>query len=158
MQSNGAGWLVADVMREPVCIEPHDSVTRARLLMQFHGIGHLVVTDGRRLIGLASEGELRRLCRAEDPGESGAWLEDMSIGDVMIQRPTTLPPSAPLYEAAELLRGRALGCIPIVENDRVVGTVTEAELSGGFRDRSGDGVIPCVSPAGSPVRRARRVA
>ncbi len=158
MQGNGAGWRVGDVMREPVFIEPHDSVTRARLLMQFRGIGHLVVTDGRRLVGLVSEGELRRLCRAENPGECGAWLEDMSIGDVMIERPSTLRPSAPLSEAADLLRGRALGCIPIVEDDRVVGTVTEAELTGGFRDRSGDAVIPGVSPAGSPVRSTRRVA
>lgn len=160
MRENEDGWRVADVMREPVCVEPHDSVTRALLLMQFHGVGHLVVTGKRHLVGLVVERELRTLCRAEHPREGNGddWIAELSVEQVMILRPATLPPSASLSEAADLLRGRAIACVPIVEDGRVVGTVTHAELLGApakTRDRSGDAVIGRVALGRLPARRAR---
>jgi CBS domain-containing protein len=46
----------------------------------------------------------------------------------MTARPRTLPPDATAHDAARLMRDEAVGSLPIVEGDRLVGTVTDRDL------------------------------
>jgi acetoin utilization protein AcuB len=108
---------LGDIMKQPVeTIEPNQSVAVARERMRRMRIHHLVVVEGRDVRGVVSERDLR----AVDDGRSVA--EAMSHGAV------TAPAHTTLRQAANLLRGRAIGCIPIVDGGRLLGVVTIADV------------------------------
>jgi CBS domain-containing protein len=50
------------------------------------------------------------------------------VSDVMTGRPRAVTPQTPLTEVAELMDAEDVGSIPIVENDRLVGVVTDRDI------------------------------
>jgi acetoin utilization protein AcuB len=110
---------LGDIMSENVdSISPGDPLQLAMELMGRQQIHHLVVIDGRDVVGVISAGDL-------DPRRSSAGVV---ARDVMSHPVVTALPDTTVTEAANLLRGRHIGCLPIVENGRLVGIVTVADL------------------------------
>ena len=52
----------------------------------------------------------------------------MQLRDVMTPNPVTVGPSATLQEAARIMRDEDTGVVPIVENGRPVGVVTDRDI------------------------------
>jgi CBS domain-containing protein len=52
-----------------------------------------------------------------------------TIQDAMTSNPTTITPDTTVQEAARLLKSEDVGSLPIVEGDRLVGTVTDRDLA-----------------------------
>jgi CBS domain-containing protein len=50
------------------------------------------------------------------------------VGDVMTTRPRAVTPQTPLSEVAELMDAEDVGAIPVVEDDRLVGIVTDRDI------------------------------
>src|ERR1044071_1439794 len=53
-----------------------------------------------------------------------------SIRDLMTSNPRTLESGSSVVEAARLMRDEDAGIVPIVEGDRLVGTVTDRDVAG----------------------------
>ncbi len=53
----------------------------------------------------------------------------MKAKDVMSKKPEFLPPNATLKEAANQMRSQDYGFIPVGENDRLVGTLTDRDIT-----------------------------
>lgn len=53
----------------------------------------------------------------------------MKAKDVMSSQPEFLPPSTTLEEAAKLMKSHDYGFIPVGENDRLIGTVTDRDIA-----------------------------
>ena len=51
-----------------------------------------------------------------------------TVADLMTPDPVTVDAQATVRQAANLIRGRTIGCLPITEGDRVVGIVTVSDL------------------------------
>jgi acetoin utilization protein AcuB len=105
-----------DIMSTPVeTITTRTPAAEARALMKRQAIHHLVVMDGRKPIGVVSARDLA----ADRLG---------SVRDIMSAPVATARPRATVREAANLLRGRTVGCLPIVDGGKVVGIVTISDL------------------------------
>ena len=52
----------------------------------------------------------------------------MKVKDVMTTEPITTTPETPLTEAARVLTEQKIGCLPVVENGRLVGILTESDF------------------------------
>lgn len=52
----------------------------------------------------------------------------MLAKDVMSKKPEFLPPTATLKQAADLMRKNNYGFVPVGENDRLVGAVTDRDI------------------------------
>jgi CBS domain-containing protein len=52
-----------------------------------------------------------------------------TIRDAMTSNPTTVEPSTTAQEAARKMKSEDVGSLPIVENDRLVGVVTDRDLA-----------------------------
>jgi CBS domain-containing protein len=50
------------------------------------------------------------------------------VSDVMTGRPRAVTPQTPLTEVAELMEAEDVGSIPVVEDDRLVGIVTDRDI------------------------------
>jgi CBS domain-containing protein len=66
------------------------------------------------------------------PGTSEENTERSQMGakvsDVMTGRPRAVTPQTPLTEVAELMEAEDVGSIPVVEDDRLVGIVTDRDI------------------------------
>lgn len=52
----------------------------------------------------------------------------MKIKDIMTKNVTFIKPSTPLQEAASIMRDKDIGALPVGENDRLVGIITDRDI------------------------------
>jgi CBS domain-containing protein len=98
-----------------------DEATFAWSRMQRRRIRHLVVVDGDRLVGVLSDRDLG--------GRDGAVLRrGRVVADLMSSRVVSGHPTMTLRQAANLMRGRRISCLPVLDEDRLVGIVTASDL------------------------------
>jgi acetoin utilization protein AcuB len=110
---------IQDVMKRPVeSIETSQSVATAIEKMRRSRIHHLVVTRDGAAVGVLSEGDVRAL---ELPAHR-------TVDEVMTAPVVFATPEMTLRKAANLLRGRTIGCLPVLQDGRVVGIVTTSDL------------------------------
>jgi len=126
---------VRDVMTaEVTTLKRNEKLTLADDLMHLGRIRHLPVLDddGEQLVGIVSQRDLFRsaLAKALGYGESAQrkLLDTFSVKEVMITDVITTTPDTPLIEAARVLMEHKIGCLPVVENGRLVGIVTEGDF------------------------------
>jgi acetoin utilization protein AcuB len=109
-----------------VTIEKSASIQEALALMKQESVRHLPVVDKRtNLIGWITDADLRGVLIA-------SMLEELTLEDVMIRKPSVIGPEMPLEEAARILLDRRIGGLPVVENDSLVGIITVADILSAF--------------------------
>jgi CBS domain-containing protein len=109
-----------DIMKTQVeTISPNESVQGAANHMRSARIRHLVVQDGRKVVGVVSDRDVANL---------GSFRQIQTVEEVMSASVVTATPDTTLRQAANLLRGRAIGCLPVVEKGKLAGIVTITDL------------------------------
>ena len=113
---------VQDVMTKGVkTIAPTTAAEEAWNVMRLHRIHHLVVTKGQRVVGVLSD--------RDAGGLRGASVRmNRSVADLMTAPAVTIEPTATVRQAANLMRGRSIGCLVVGEPGRVIGIVTVSDL------------------------------
>ena len=111
---------VGEIMRTHVeTISPREPVDVALRRMRQAQIRHLIVQDGNKIVGVLSD---------RDIPPAGSPRQVPTVADVMTRTAKTCSPETPLRKAANLLRGRKIDCLPVVEGEKVVGIVTTTDL------------------------------
>ena len=126
---------VRDVMTaDATTLKRNDKLTLADDIMRLGRIRHLPVLDddGQFLVGIVSQRDLFRDALAHALGygrhAQRKILDTLSVKEVMTTDLATTSPDTPLVEAARLLRDRKIGCLPVVENGRLIGILTEGDF------------------------------
>ncbi|MBV8453597.1 MAG: CBS domain-containing protein [Deltaproteobacteria bacterium] len=126
---------VRDVMTTVVTtLKRNDKLTLADDVMQLGRIRHLPILDddAEQLVGIVSQRDLFRgaLAQALGYGQYGRrkLLDTFAIKDMMTTDVITTSPDTPLVDAAQLLIERKIGCLPVVENERLIGIITEGDF------------------------------
>lgn len=124
---------VRDIMvKEVATLDVNDELSLANDIMRLGRIRHLPVVDGARLVGIISERDLFRSSLAQALGyETKATREIMKtlrIKDVMVTKVITVSPDTELKTAVKMMVDHKIGCLPVVEGDRLVGLVTETDI------------------------------
>ena len=116
---------VQDVMTRRVqTIDDRASAELAYNSMKVNGIRHLVVKNGSELVGVLSQRDL-------GVAEESDFREKHVVSELMNAHVVTVGPDASVRQAANLMRGRTIGCLPVVEEGqrkRLVGIVTTSDL------------------------------
>jgi acetoin utilization protein AcuB len=123
--------LVRDCMKgDLITTTPKTSLMEAFGLLQKHSIRHLPVVENGKLVGLLGDRNLR-LAMLPGRGRSGhsyRFPKNVTVGQVMVPDPITVTPFHPVEDAAILLHDYKLGCLPVVEGDRLVGVITVVDM------------------------------
>ena len=125
---------VRDLMTSEVrSVRRNDQLILADELMRDEEIRHLVVLDDDDAVcGIVSQRDIFRgaLLRALGFGERAAekFLESLLVKEVMTREPVTVGPAEEVGAAARLLHSNKVGCLPVVENDALVGIITATDL------------------------------
>ncbi len=115
---------VRDLMTSPVfTIEPDALAETARQRMRGRDLHHLVVVRHGEPCGVLSARDLG--------GRGGAALKKReTVEERMTPLAITVTSTTTVRQAASLMRGRAIGCLPVVDDERLVGIVTISDLLG----------------------------
>lgn len=114
---------IAEVMTAPVRTIPADAAaTSAWEEMRLYRTRHLVATgrDGE-VVGVISAGDLG--------GRRGQTLRaDRRVADLMSERVISVTGHTTVREAANLMRGHQIDCLPVLEGRKLIGIVTSLDL------------------------------
>jgi acetoin utilization protein AcuB len=108
----------------PITIHPHDSLSRAKSIMDAGGFRRVPVVDRDRLVGIVTERDLR---------EYTGYLESTRVNAAMRTELVTLTPYNTVEDAARLMLKHKVGGLPIImEDGSVIGIVTTTDLLRAF--------------------------
>jgi CBS domain-containing protein len=127
---------VGDLMsRDPATLKRNDNLSLADDIMRLGRIRHMPVVDDddeTQLAGLVSQRDLFRssLARALGYGTAAQQkiLGMLLVKEVMTNDVITTTPETPLTDAARVMHERKLGCLPVLENGKLVGILTEGDF------------------------------
>jgi acetoin utilization protein AcuB len=123
--------------RNPVFVDEGDSMKKAMDLLKEHEIRHLpVLKDGEKLVGILSERDIKQAspspATALEIREIYYLLDKVKVKQIMTRRPYTVSSSAPIEEAALIIREKKIGCLPVVDDGKLVGILTETDIIDAF--------------------------
>ena len=127
-------FAVKDLMTTRlITLSPMDTVKTARETMEKHRIRHLpVVTEQNDFVGLVSHRDILRASISQfadlhddvrDQIESGIPIPEVMTTEIM-----TISSNAPLQQAGTLLLTYKYGCLPVLEDKKLCGILTETDF------------------------------
>jgi len=143
---------VADLMAHaPVTCTPRTPLVDAARLMRDRRISCLCVTEDERLVGIVTVRDFT------NRGVAAALPVDTPVAEIMTAHPITLPSSAIGSDVLHTMMERHLGHLPIVDGAKLVGIVTQTDLTR-FQATTSARLVSDVAGAATPEELASSTA
>lgn len=127
--------------KNPTCLKPEDSIMEAFRTMKegkFHRVP--IVKDGK-LVGLITESDLADYAPSKATTlsvyEINSLLSKTTCSDVMVKNVKTINMDALLEEAADVMNVCGFSCLPVMDDDKLVGIITQKAIFGAFVELMG---------------------
>ena len=106
-------------------VRPDDLADLAASVMTWRHIRHVPVEDAEgHLVGVVSHRSLLKLFTRGVPANENP----ITVRDIMTQDPLTVSSTTPTLEAMEIMRRNRVGCLPVLDDGRLVGIVTSYDF------------------------------
>ena len=122
------------IQRNPVTISPDASFSEARSLIHTKGIRHLPVMDkNNRIVGIVTDADIRKAAPSDATTlsiyEINYLLDKLKVSAFMTPRDKliTITPDTLIEEAVQLMRDHKIGCLPVLEGEKLYGIFTETD-------------------------------
>jgi acetoin utilization protein AcuB len=118
-------------------VRPETPVQQARDLMAKEKIRHLPVTGpGGALAGIVTDRDIRlnlpSRATSLSAQEINHLLSRLTVGEIMTRSLITIGPDSPAREGARLMLDHKIGALPVLDDGRLVGIVTETDIVRAF--------------------------
>lgn len=128
-----ATMAVRELMTKRVTtLEQGETLDIADGIMCMGRIRHLPVVDGTKVVGVMSQRDLLRralgAALAFGTREPNKLMRSLDVRDVMTTPAVTIDPGAAVQEAARTMVEKKIGCLPVVEEGKLVGILTETDV------------------------------
>jgi acetoin utilization protein AcuB len=126
--------LVKDIMqRDVVTVTPETRLPQVLRLLQPRGFRHVPVVHNEVLVGIISDRDVKQclasLAGADTMGtELERARERLTASEIMGRTVTTIAPMDTVEEAARLMTTQKISALPVTEDGRLVGIVTETDV------------------------------
>lgn len=134
--------FVSDWMTKRVfTISPEDSITDAVKLMREKCIKHIPVIKDEKLKGIISDRDLKEFtpskATALDVYELHYLLAKTKVKEAMKSKVVTIAPDVPVEEAAMIMYDEGIGCLPVMEQGRIAGIISDRDIYRALVDITG---------------------
>jgi CBS domain-containing protein len=124
---------VREIMaQDPVTLEHDDILDLASDIMNLGRIRHLPILNKGKVVGVLSQRNLFHSAVVAalglDVKESRDLLKTIRVREVMSAPVITVSPDTGVKEAARIMVEKKIGCLPVMENESLVGLVTESDI------------------------------
>jgi CBS domain-containing protein len=132
---------IRDLMTSnPATCESSTTVVEAAKHMAQKDVGPIPVVDGDRLVGIVTDRDivLRVVAEGRDPSST-------TVGEIASKQLETVSPDEDLDLALRKMASAQVRRLPVVENERLVGIVAQADVARQGEDRKTGEVVEQVS-------------
>ncbi|MGO8987282.1 MAG: CBS and ACT domain-containing protein [bacterium] len=134
MEIQYKGFIREKIQRNPITIRPDTSFYEARNLIHEKCFRHLPVVDkNNRLVGIVTDRDIREAAPSDATllsiQELNYLLEKLKVSSFMTpkEKLVTITPDTIIEEAVQLMRDHKIGCLPVLERDKLYGIFTETD-------------------------------
>ena len=125
--------IVRELMTtDVVTVSRNDELSVADDIMKMNRVRHLPVLEDGRLIGILSQRDLFLAALSTAMGfgrkASQEFLKTVPVKEVMTDDVITVEPSEDVKAAARLMVDHKIGCLPVVEDRKLLGLLTETDF------------------------------
>ncbi len=116
----------------PICISPSTPLPQAQQIMMERNVRRLPVVWQDKLVGILTFGDIRE-AKPSDANtlsvyELNLLLDHLLVKAIMTPNPISISPDATIGDAAQIMLEHKIGGLPVVEEDRIVGILTETDF------------------------------
>jgi CBS domain-containing protein len=135
--------------KDVVSVKPDASLREAAALLVKHRVSGLPVVRGSEVVGVLSEADI--VAKAAGGGEHAgllSWIFDpeprqqkldaRTAGEAMSAPPITIAATRPVHEAARKMISEGVNRLPVVEDGKLVGILTRADIVRAFTRDDGE--------------------
>ena len=120
----------------PFTISADQNIPDAHEIMAENGVKRLPVMKNGKLVGVVSKEDIVQASPSKatsfSMGEITYLLSKTKISQIMNKNPFIISSNALLEEAAILMRDNNVSFLPVVDNDKLVGIITESNIFDSF--------------------------
>jgi acetoin utilization protein AcuB len=138
------GYIREKMQKDPITISPDASFYEARAIIRDKGIRHLPVVDKQHhLVGLVTDRDIREAAPSDattlSVHELHYLLGKLKVSAFMTPRNKliTISPDTILEKAVQLMHDHKVGCLPILDGEKLIGVFTETDVLDLFVDLFG---------------------
>jgi CBS domain-containing protein len=132
----------------PLTCPPDATVQEAAQLMSDRRVSSICIAEGDALRGIATVRDLSGKVVAR------ALPFDTPVSDIMTEAPLTLPPSAIGSDVLHMMMERRIGHVPVTERGKLVGIVTQTDLTR-FQAMTSAELVSEIARAATPAQMAK---
>lgn len=126
---------IRDFMKTDVIkVETGTPIMDAQEIMREKKIKRLPVMKKGKLVGLVTKHMLIEAAPSSATSlsvyELNYLLSKMKVDDIMVKDPITIPPDYPVEAAIWLGKKHGIGAFPVVDDGKLIGIITESDISG----------------------------
>jgi acetoin utilization protein AcuB len=118
--------------KDPATLGRNDTLDLADQIMNLGRIRHMIVVDGGDVVGVVSQRDLFQSALAKALGygrkAQQTLMKTIAIKEIMNEPVITITPDASVKEAARQMMDKKIGCLPVMEGQRLVGLITESDI------------------------------
>lgn len=123
--------IVEVMTNQPVTVTAKDTIGKAEELMADNNIRQIPVVNGRELVGIVTDRDLRAFLSnaVETDGDARERVLRTAVATIMTTEPLYVGPDDDLKDAVEMLIEEKFGAIPVVdEAEGLVGIVSYVDV------------------------------
>lgn len=98
-------------------VKPDDIMTQAIIEISEKMLGAAAVIDNGRLVGIVTDGDLRRMLMRHPN------IEAVHVHEIMTKSPTTIEKTAHVADALNIMQSKEISVLPVMEDGKYVGMI-----------------------------------
>lgn len=125
--------FVKDIMtRDVITISPETTFYEAMEIIRTKGVRRLPVVKDGKVVGIVAEKDLLKASPSQattlDVWELTTLLSKLKVKQIMKKDVVYVHPSTPIEEAAKIMSDKKIGSLLVMEEEKLVGIITETDI------------------------------
>jgi len=129
----GKGMQVHEIMSTDLeVVDRNDNLQAVEERMATKQLRHLAVLEQGEVVGMVTQRDLFKAAMSSTMGygekAQKAYLQSVRVKEIMVYPVVTVSPDTSVAAAADLIINKGIGCLPVVDDTKLVGMVTKTDL------------------------------
>jgi len=113
-------------------VDRNDNLRTVEERMATKQLRHLPVLEQGEIVGLVTQRDLFKAAQSSAMGygekAQQAYLQSVRVKEIMTYPVVTITPDISVAAAADMMITKGIGCLPVVDDQKLIGMVTKTDL------------------------------
>jgi CBS domain-containing protein len=124
---------VREIMSKNIeVVDRNDNLRTVEERMATKQLRHLPVLEQGEIVGIVTQRDLFKATMSSTMGygekAQQAYLQSVRVKEIMVYPVVTITPATSVAAAADMMINKGIGCLPVVDDHKLIGIVTKTDL------------------------------